>query len=57
MTDFNIIPDSYSSEIIILMVFERIWVKIRSYMDNKSLDDRLDKMSEDIAHIKGQLKK
>lgn len=36
MEGYDIISDSYSAEVISLMILERIWSKIRSYLDEKA---------------------
>ena len=57
MEGLDYIPDSYSMEVIGLVIAERIWSKYRAYTEAKSNDKRIDKMAEDIANIKGKLDK
>ena len=57
MEEMDLISDSYSMEVIGVLIVERIWGKISGYMDEKRLDKRLDKMGEDIARLKGKLDK
>ena len=57
MEGLDYIPDSYSMEVIGLVIAERIWSKYRAYTEAKANDKRIDKMAEDIANIKGKLDK
>jgi len=45
----------FSGEILLLVVAERIWGKIRGWIEGRSLDKRLDEMSENISYLKGKL--
>jgi len=61
MNGFDLLPDSYSTEIIIVMIVERLWSKISAYIDarhekvdKQKDDDRLDKLAEELAEIKGK---
>lgn len=63
MEGLDFVNDSFSTEIICLMIVERIWSKIRVYMDERhnkidkqKEDERLDKIAEDLAEIKGKQK-
>lgn len=56
MEEYDIITDSYSAEVISLMLLERAWSKYRGYMeakdikkDEKALQDRLAKMDKEIG--------
>jgi len=50
----DIIPDIFSGELIALVILERIWSKVKAWLEERSLDKRLDKMSERIAHLEGK---
>ncbi len=54
--DIDIITDSYSAEVISLMLLERAWSKVRRYLDAKAMkhegedmEKRISKMETDIA--------
>lgn len=55
MEEYNFIGDMFSGEILLLVVAERIWGKIRGWIEGRSLDKRLDEMSENISYLKGKL--
>jgi len=57
MEEYNFVGDVFSGEILILVVLERIWGKIRSWIEERAMDKRLDKMSETISYLKGKLNK
>ena len=55
MEGYDIITDSYSAEVIALMLLERAWSKVRSYLDEKeikkdegALQDRLAELEKKI---------
>ena len=55
LPDVNLLGDQYASEIISLMILERLWSRIKSYMDNKAdkkeaedMEKRLSQMESDI---------
>ena len=61
MEGYDIISDSYSAELIIVLVLERLWTKISAYIsdrhekiDKQKEDDRLDKIAEALSEIKGK---
>ncbi len=54
---FDYITDSYSMEIIIAMVGERMWSKISGYLDDKKKDERMDDFGERISRLEGKLDK
>jgi len=63
MEGLDFVSDSCSTEIIGLMIVERIWSKVRAYLDErhdkidkKQEDTRMDKIAEDLAEIKGKQK-
>ena len=35
MEGYDILTDSYSSELIVVMIVERLWSKIKNYLDDK----------------------
>ena len=56
MEGYDVISDSYSAEVISLMILERMWSKVSKYLDNKStkkndikLEQRLADMEKKIA--------
>ena len=51
------VSDSYSMEILGVVIAERVWAKWHKYTEDKSNDKRMDKMAEDIARLKGKLDK
>ena len=60
MNGFDLLPDSYSTEIIIVMIAERMWSKISAYIDarhekvdKQKDDDRLDKIAERLSKLEG----
>jgi len=55
MEEYNFIGDIFSGEILILVVLERIWGKIRGWIEGREKDKRLDEMSETISYLKGKL--
>ena len=57
MEGYDLISDSYSMEILAVLIVERVWGKIHSYLEDKALDKRLDKMSERIAKLEGKIEK
>jgi len=57
MEEYNFIGDIFSGEILLLVVAERIWGKIRGWIEERAMDKRLDKMSETISYLKGKLNK
>ncbi len=44
--DIDIIPDQFSSEVISVMVVERLWSKIKIYLDEKKAKKLEDKVAE-----------
>ena len=63
MEGYDIISDSYSTELIIVLVLERLWTKISAYIserhekiDKQKEDDRLDQIAETLSEIKGKQK-
>ena len=57
MESLDYISDSYSMEVIGLVIAERIWSKYQAYTEAKANDKRIDRMAEDIARLKGKLDK
>ena len=57
MESLDYITDSYSMEVIGVVIVERIWSKYQAYSEGKTMDKRIDKMAEDIARLKGKLDK
>ena len=60
MEGYDIISDSYSTEIIVVMIAERMWSKISAYIDDRHSkvdkqkeDDRLDKIAERLSKLEG----
>ena len=35
MEGYDILTDSYSSELIVVMIVERLWSKVKNYLDDK----------------------
>jgi hypothetical protein len=61
MEGYDIISDSYSQEMLIVLVAERIYTRIVSFweerhkkIDEKKADDRLDQIAERLSEIKGK---
>ena len=61
---FDFLSDSYSTEIIAIMVAERLWSKISAYIDARHMkvdkqkdDDRLDEIAERLARLEGKTEK
>lgn len=61
METIDPISDSYSMELLIVLVVERIWGRISSFMDERHKkiderknDERLDAIAEKLAEIKGK---
>ena len=53
---FNLLSEKYASEVISLMILERLWSRIKGYLDNKAekkeaedMEKRLTKMEKEIA--------
>ena len=57
MESLDYITDSYSMEVIGVVIVERIWSKYQAYSEGKTMDKRIDRMAEDIARLKGKLDK
>ena len=57
MEGFDLVTDSFSGELIGVVIVERIWSKISGWLEGKALDKRIDKMSERIANLEGRLEK
>ena len=53
MEGLDLVSDSFSGELIGIVVLERIWSKISGWLEGKALDKRIDKMSERIATLEG----
>ena len=56
MEGYDVLTDSYSAEVISLMLLERVWSRIRGYLDEKAatkkertLSKRLSDMEKSIA--------
>ena len=56
MEGYDVLTDSYSAEVISLMLLERVWTKVRGYLDDKDvtkqesrLEKRLSDMEKSIA--------
>ena len=52
----NMIGEEYASEVISLMILERLWTKVKRHLDDKGkkkleakLEERLSNMEKDIA--------
>lgn len=61
MEGYDLISDSYSTEMIIALVGERIYSRVTAYweerhkkQDEKKADDRLDQIAERLMEIKGK---
>ena len=61
MEGYDLISDSYSMELMIVLVAERIWSRISTFMterhdklDKQKEDDRLDDIAEKLSEIKGK---
>jgi len=57
MEGIDFIPDFLSGEFIGLLALERVWSKVKGWLEEKSLDKRLDKMGERIARLEGKTSK
>ncbi len=56
MEEYDIITDSYSAEIIAIMILERMWAKVHNYMESKE-KKREDKHTEKrLNDLEGQIK-
>ena len=55
MKGFDMIPDSLSSEVLLVVVAERVFGRIKSWMEGKENDKRMDKHGERIAKLEGRL--
>ena len=55
MEGLDYVSDSYSMELLGVVIVERIWAKYQAYSEGKTMDKRIDKMAEDIARLKGKL--
>jgi len=53
--DYNIIPDQFSSEVISLMVMERLWTKVKRHLDNKAQKKEEDEMEKRLSKIEKDL--
>ena len=56
MEGMDYISDSYSMEIIIGLIAERMWSKVASYLDDKKKDERMDDFGERISKMEGYQK-
>jgi hypothetical protein len=61
MEGYDVISDSYSTEMLIVLIAERIWSKYSSWMDDRHRkidkqkeDERLDQIAERLSEIKGK---
>jgi hypothetical protein len=57
MEGIDFIPDFLSDGFIGLLALERVWSKIKAWLEEKALDKRLDKMGERIANLEGKTSK
>ena len=64
MEGYDVISDSYSTELIIVMVAERLWSKVSAYIDDRHQkvdkqkeDERLDDIAERMARLEGKIEK
>ena len=56
MEEYDILTDSYSAEIIAIMILERMWAKVHNYMESKE-KKREDKHTEKrLNELEGQIK-
>jgi len=53
MEEYDFIGDIFSGEILLLVVLERIWGKISGWIEDRSLNRRLDKMDKAISKLEG----
>lgn len=61
MEGYDLVSDSYSMEILILLVVERIWGRISTFLqerhdkiDKQKEDARMDKIAENLSEIRGK---
>ena len=55
MEGYDVIPDSYSAEVIAVMLVERIWSKIRSYLDDKAEVKKATKLEQRLAELESKI--
>ena len=55
MEGYDVIPDSYSAEVIAVMLVERIWSKIRSYLDDKTEAKKATKLEQRLAELESKI--
>ena len=55
MEGYDVIPDSYSAEVIAVMLVERIWSKIRSYLDDKAEAKKATKLEQRLAELESKI--
>ena len=51
MEGYDIISDSYSAEIISVMIVERLWSKVRNYLDRKQMETKRSELYKRISEM------
>ena len=55
MEGYDVISDSYSAEVISLMILERMWSKVSKYLDNKSTKKNETKLEQRLAEMEKKI--
>ena len=55
MEGLDLISDSYSAELIALMIVERIWSKVRAYLDERSIKEQELSLQDRLAELEQKI--
>lgn len=55
MEGYDIISDSYSAEVISLMLLERIWSKVRAYLDEREIKKQETDLQDRLADLEQKI--
>ena len=56
MEGYDVITDSYSAEVIAIMIVERMWSKVRKYFDAKAEEKKETKLQNRLAEMESLIK-